>query len=185
LLGLILNEGKRIAMDFYLQRLQDAIASATKGLSGDALLQHPEGKWSTAEILEHLYLTYTGTIKGFERCLEGGKPLARAPVFMDRVRSFVVVGLSHLPEGRTAPKNTTPRGLPVEQVRSEVAAKISAMDAVIALAEQKYGAQTRLVDHPILGPLRAREWRKFHWVHGNHHVKQIVRLRKSVLGNAK
>jgi hypothetical protein len=26
--------------------------------------------------LEHLYLTYTGTTKGFERVVDGGKPLA-------------------------------------------------------------------------------------------------------------
>jgi hypothetical protein len=164
-------------MDFYLQRLQNAIASVTEEMSADLLRQHPEGKWCTAEILEHLYLTYTGTIKGFERCLEAGKPLARVPTWNDRFRTFVVVGIGHLPEGRTAPKNATPRGLPPEQVLAEVAEKIRAMDAVITQAEEKYGKRTRLLDHPILGPLQGREWRKFHWVHGQHHVKQMRALR--------
>lgn len=89
-----------------------------------------------------------------------------------------MVGLGYLPEGRTAPKNTTPRGLPPEQVLAEVSQKIAAMDAVIARAEEKYGKQTRLLDHPSLGPLRGQQWRKFHWVHGQHHVKQIRNLRK-------
>lgn len=164
-------------MDFYLQRLQNAIASVTEGLSVDLLRQHPEGKWCTAEILEHLYLTYTGTIKGFERCLEAGKPLARVPTWSDHFRILVVVGIGHLPEGRTAPKNATPRGLPPEQVLSELAEKVGVMDAVIAQAEEKYGNRTRLLDHPILGPLRGQEWRKFHWVHGQHHIKQIRNLR--------
>jgi len=164
-------------MDFYLQRLQDAIGSATEGMSEEALLEHPEGKWSVAEILEHLYLTYTGTIKGFERCLEAGKPLARVPTWKDHCRTFVVVGLGHLPEGRKAPKNATPRGLPAEQVLAQVPEKIRAMDTVIAQAEQKYGKQIKLLDHPILGPLRAREWRKFHWIHGQHHLGQISNLR--------
>src|SRR6266481_5525605 len=97
-LGLILNEGKHCAMDFYLQRLQDAIASATEGLNAEALALHAEGKWCAAEIMEHLYLTYTGTIKGFERCLEAGKPLARPITLRDRLRSFVVVKLNYLPE---------------------------------------------------------------------------------------
>jgi len=167
-------------MDFYLQRLQDAIASATESLDAEALMRHPDGKWCSAEILEHLYLTYTGTIKGFERCLEAGKPLARTKNWQDRMRTFVVVGLSRLPEGRKAPKNTMPRGLPPEQVRAEVAAKISAMDSVIAKAEEKFGKQTRLLDHPILGPLRGSEWRKFHWVHGSHHVKQIRSLQSGL-----
>lgn len=166
-------------MDFYLERLQNAIASDTDGMSEEALNWHPAGKWSTAEILEHLYLTYTGTTKGFERCLESGRPLARLVTLQDRWRTWVVVSLGYLPEGRTAPKNTTPRGL---QVRAEVAAKISAMDAVITSAERKYGGQTRLLDHPILGPLRGREWRKFHWVHGRHHLRQIRTLRGMFAG---
>jgi Protein of unknown function (DUF1569) len=169
-------------MDFYLQRLQNAIASATEGMSAESLLRHPEGKWCTAEILEHLYLTYTGTIKGFERCLEAGQPLARVPTWKDRVRTFVVVGLGHVPEGRKAPKNTTPRGLSPDEVLAQTAEKIRAMDALIAQAAERYGGQIRLLDHPILGPLRAWEWRKFHWVHGQHHVKQIWNLRRTSSG---
>lgn len=163
-------------MDFYLQRLQDAISSVTEGLSADELVRHPEGKWCTAEILEHLYLTYTGTIKGFERCIQAGQPLARPPQLMDHMRKIVVIQLNYLPEGRKAPKNTLPKGTSVEQIRAAVPAAISAMDTIIGEAEKKYGRETRLLDHPILGPLRGQEWRRFHWVHGNHHLKQIRRL---------
>jgi hypothetical protein len=35
-----------------------------------------------------------------------------------------------------------------------------------------------VLDHLILGPLTAAQWRKFHWIHGRHHVKQILRLRE-------
>ena len=163
-------------MDFYLRRLQDAITSATQDLSAEELARHPEGKWCTAEILEHLYLTYTGTTKGFERCVQCGTPMARSPELMDHLRKFVVIGLKHLPEGRKAPKNTVPRGMPAERVRSQIASAIANMDAMIAEAEKKYGAETRLLDHPIIGPLRGKEWREFHWVHGQHHLKQIHRL---------
>jgi hypothetical protein len=163
-------------MDFYLQRLQDAIITATQGLSAEELARHPEGKWCTAEILEHLYLTYTGTIKGFERCLQAGQPTVRSPLFMDHMRKFVVIGLNYLPEGRKAPKNTVPKGKSVEEVRAAIAPTIAAMDAIIGEAEKKYGEDMRLLDHPILGPLRGQEWRRFHWVHGSHHLKQIKRI---------
>ena len=72
-------------MDSYLERLQQAIASATHGMSDEELTRQPEGKWSAAEVLEHLYLTYTGTQKAFERCLKAGKPLAGAPTLKQRV----------------------------------------------------------------------------------------------------
>jgi hypothetical protein len=170
-------------MDFYLQRLQDAIGSVTEGMSADLLGRRLRAdKWSAAEVLEHLYLTYTGTIKGFERCMAAGKPLARTPTWRDRTRTMVVVGCGYLPEGRKAPDNAVPRGLPPERVLAEIAAKIAAMDVAIAQAEQTFGSRAALLDHPILGPLRARQWRKFHWVHGRHHLKQLRRLRQSLLG---
>ena len=165
-------------MDAYLQRLQGAIASAVHGMTAEGMRHHPEGKWSTAEVLEHLYLTYTGTAKAFERCLHEGKPLARTPVLKDRVRAFVVTGLGHLPEGRKAPKHALPRGMAVEEVVREIGPRISAMDDLIGQCEARFGKRTRVLDHPILGPLTARQWRKFHWVHGRHHLKQIHKLRQ-------
>ena len=164
-------------MDAYLQRLQDAIASATRGMTAEDLQRHPEGKWSTAEVLEHLYLTYTGTVKAFERCLEAGKPLARTPLLKDRVRAFVVTELGHLPEGRKAPERTRPRGMQGDEITREIGPRISAMDEVIARCEARFGKRTLVLDHPILGPLTAGQWRKFHWVHGRHHLKQIRKLR--------
>src|ERR1700756_2045567 len=130
-------------MDFYLQRLQDAISSATHGLSAEELARHPEGKWCTAEILEHLYLTYTGTIKGFERCIQAGQPMARSPRWMDHLRKIVVIQLNYLPEGRKSPKNALPKGASIEQIRSAVPEAIAAMDTIIAEAEKKYGHETR------------------------------------------
>jgi len=52
------------------------------------------------------------------------------------------------------------------------------MDDMIARCEEKFGSSSKLLDHPILGPLTGAEWRKFHLVHGRHHVKQIRRLRQ-------
>lgn len=166
-------------MDPCLQRLTAALASATQGMTIEDLNRHPEGKWCAAEVLEHLSLTYTSTTKGFDRCLAQGAPMARKPAINDRVRTLVVVGLGHLPEGREAPANTRPKGQLAEKVVADVAAKIEDMDSAIARCEERFGTRTRLIDHPILGPLTGPQWRKFHWVHGRHHIKQILRLKKA------
>jgi hypothetical protein len=168
-------------MDSYLEQLQQAIATATRGMTREELAPHPEGnadgKWCVAEVLEHLYLTYTGTIKGCERCLQAGKPLAGPITLKQRARITLVVRLSHLPKGRKAPEHATPKGMSPEKVVAEIGATIATMGELIAQCEARYGARTRVLDHPILGPLTARQWRKFHWVHGRHHVKQIFKLR--------
>jgi len=170
-------------MDSCLEELKQAIESAVESMSNEQLNRRPAAKWCAAEVLEHLYLTYTGTIKGFAKVTEAGKPLGTRPSMKQRARTLVVVGFGHMPEGRQAPAATLPKGLPAEKVRSEVGAKLVEMDAVIALCEARFGRGKRLLDHPILGPLTARQWRKFHLVHGRHHVKQLLQLRNGVSRN--
>jgi len=132
-------------MDSYLERLQQAIASATRGMTSEELTRRRGEKWSAAEVLEHLYLTYTGTLKGCQRCLEAGRPMVSSPSL------------------------TT--------IIADIGPQLVAMDKLIAQCEARYGAHIRILDHPVLGPLTPRQWRKFHWVHGRHHVKQILERR--------
>jgi len=166
-------------MDPRLDRLRGSLESAVDGMSGEQWTWHLPGKWCAAELLEHLYLTYTGTIKGFERVMAAGKPLGSRPSVRDRVKTLVVVGLGHMPDGVKAPAVTVPKGLPTAQVREEFGAKIAEMDAIIARCEARFGGRVHVLDHPILGPLTAPQWRKLHVVHGMHHHKQLLQLRAS------
>ncbi|MBZ5680812.1 MAG: DUF1569 domain-containing protein [Acidobacteriia bacterium] len=166
-------------MDTHLGKLQQALSTAIGGMSAEQLSWHPAGKWCAAEVLEHLYLTYTGTVKGFERVTAAGKSLATTPTFSQRLQTLVVLGLGYLPEGRKAPAVAQPRGLPQEQVVSGVFPAIGQMDEIITRCEKALGSGKKLLDHPILGPLTAKQWRKFHLVHGLHHAKQIQRLRSA------
>jgi hypothetical protein len=164
-------------MDSILEELKRTLESELERMSSEQMIWHPAEKWCAAEVLEHLYLTYTGTIKGFEKVRDGGKPLAMPASIRQRTRTLVVLGFGYLPSGRKAPKPTVPRGLPAEKVRAEVGLKIVAMDEIIAECEARFGRGVKLLDHPILGPLTGAQWRKFHLVHGLHHAKQIRQLR--------
>ncbi len=166
-------------MDSRLEELKENLESAVEGMSSAQLSWHLPGKWCAAEVLEHLYLTYTGTITGFERVMRKGKPLTSRASTAQRVLAFVVVGLGHLPAGRKAPAMVQPKGLPAEKVRNEIGGKLAAMDAIIAECEARFGRQVKVLDHPILGPLSATQLRKLHLVHGQHHLKQLLRLRES------
>jgi hypothetical protein len=64
-------------------------------------------------------------------------------------------------------------------VRAEIGPKIAEMDDLIRRCEEELGSRQKLLDHPILGSLTAAQWRKFHLVHGLHHVKQLRRLRSA------
>jgi Protein of unknown function (DUF1569) len=54
-------------MDSRLEKLKENLESAVESMSSEQLSWRLPGKWCAAEVLEHLYLTYTGTIKGFEK----------------------------------------------------------------------------------------------------------------------
>lgn len=165
-------------MDPHLEKLESEIAAAMEGLGEEEMLRHPPGKWCAAEILEHLYLTYTGTVKALGRVLEAGKPLAGKPTWRNRVQAWVVLGVGYMPGGREAPAHARPRGTPPKKLLAEIFPEIEKMDAIIGQSQREFGKKVKILDHPFLGPFSAAQWRRFHLVHGLHHVKQIRELRR-------
>ena len=160
-------------MDSYLERLREELEEAIRDASVADLAQAPPGKWNAAQILEHLFLTYKGTNGGIEKCLEQGTPLAARATLKDRFATLLVVDLGYMPRGRKAPEPATPRGMPPEEVRQAVLRELQRMSSGLDDCERRFGARSKIMDHPILGPLTTEEWRKFHWVHGRHHAQQI------------
>ena len=160
-------------MNTHLERLRRELEDVARSLTETAMAQAPAGKWNSAQILEHLYLTYKNTNKGIAKRLEAGAPTATTPAMKHRLGTLMVVGLGHLPGGWKAPERAVPQGMPTEDVLSVIFAEIEQMDSGLKECERRFGIKTKLMDHPFLGPLTANQWRKFHWVHGRHHVRQI------------
>lgn len=167
-------------MDPNLARLQNEIDRAIAQLCPEQMSRSRPGKWSIAEILEHLYLTYTGTTKGFERVLTDGRSLATKATWKQRGRAFVVVSLGYMPRGRKSPAVGLPRGIPAEKISADIIPTISSMEETMNKVAGIFGERIPVLNHPILGPLSVRQWRKFHLVHGLHHVSQIRNLRSYV-----
>jgi hypothetical protein len=162
-------------MNSYLERLRQELEDAMGGASASGWAQAPAGKWNAAQILEHLFLTYKNTSRGTAKCLEQGAPLATRAKLRDRVATLLVVNLGYLPGGRTAPERTTPRGMSPEEVQQAIVPELQRMASGLDDCERRFGTRTKIMDHPLLGPLTADEWRRFHWVHGRHHARQIRR----------
>lgn len=160
-------------MDSYLDRLQQELRNALGGASSASLQSGPPGKWTAAQILEHLFLTYKGTNHGLSKCLEQGSSFASPVTLASRIRSFVVCDLGYFPTGRQAPERATPKGMAAADVHQAIFPELEQMDRALTAAEQRFGADTKIFNHPVLGPFSVRQWRKFHFVHGRHHAAQI------------
>lgn len=162
-----------------MAQLQDVLSKAIRGMTAEELAVHPEGKWCAAEILDHLNLTYLGTIKNLERCLTAGKPGATGVRRKNRLARLLVTRLGYFPRGRQTPERARPRGTALAQVSGEIFVNLVHMDDVISQCESRFRSMGPIAEHPILGPLTAAEWRGFHIAHGKHHARQILRLRKT------
>ena len=163
-----------------LEYVRNAVERTTRDWHEDAWHQAPPGKWSCAEILEHLMLSFDGTTKGLTNAMRSGRPLGSKPTLPDRIKAFVVTKLGILPEGRKSPQTAMPSGgLDMHAMRRFYDALV-AMDATLTDAERRFGRNVKLLDHPVLGPLTAKEWRQFHRVHSKLHLRQMAALAQRV-----
>jgi hypothetical protein len=160
-------------MNSYLERLRRELEDAVGSAGANDLAKAPAEKWSAAQILEHLFLTYKYTNRGLEKCLEQGTPSATRATLRDRFATVLVVNFGYLPNGRKAPDRSVPRGMSPEEVQPAITSELERMVSDLDDCERKFGRRTKILDHPVLGPLTAEEWRKFHWIHGRHHARQI------------
>ena len=161
----------------HLETCLSIVLDSAKHAGADARTRHDPSKWSIVEIIEHLSRAYSGTAKGFERCLEKGAPLATGTTFKQRVQQFALINLGFFPEGRQAPKHIIPTGeLDLSAVLDASRRNLAWLDE----AAQKTGrvlGSGKMLDHPILGALTVDQWLKFHEVHTRHHAKQIAARR--------
>ena len=162
-----------------LEEIRKTLLSATEGMTPTEWSQHPAGKWCAAEVLEHLSLTYSRTAEGMRRILAAGQPSATPLKLKQRLGILMVVELGYFPEGREAPQQVRPAGgQDGAKMLADTLDHLTNMDTAITACEERFGASTHLLDHPILGALNARQWRKFHAIHARHHAPQIERLRR-------
>jgi len=160
-----------------IQTAREAIEKATESMTAEQLTWHPEGKWCTAEILEHLALAFGGTAKFLGKVAADGKSVASKMTMKQRIGIAVVTGGEFIPGGRKAPQGVVPKGMAADQVLTAIRKNLSDMDQAIRACESKLGTKIMIADHPVLGPLTVAQWRKFHKVHTRHHMKQVAALR--------
>ena len=153
-------------------------------MTAEQLAWHPEEKWSSAEILEHLSLAYSRTVDRMKALLEQGTPEVRRRTFREWAGGLIVLKLERIPPGRKAPETVAPRGMAPEQALTSAQSNLAELDRMIDRCQQRFGTQQNVLVHAVLGPLTTSEWRKFHYVHTIHHMRQVKALRQRMASAA-
>lgn len=162
----------------HLERCLAIVLDSTKDGGAECAVRREPNKWSVVEVVEHLTRAYSGTAKGFERCLEKGAPLATSRSFKQTIQQFALINLGYFPEGRLAPKHILPTGeMDLNAALNAVRRDLARLDDVAVKTRQALGAG-KMLDHPILGALTVDQWLKFHVVHSQHHARQIASRRQ-------
>jgi DinB family protein len=162
-------------MEAWLNRLRAEIEQATSGLAEPDWRRGAPGRWNIAQIVEHLGKTYSGTAKMLERNLEtnrSAEPGVRPATLKERIFQFLVVTMGSFPSGRKAPDFISPQTDPGPNALPKALSALERMREALALAEKRWGSKP-VMAHFALGPMNASQWRKFHYVHGHHHIRQI------------
>jgi hypothetical protein len=160
-------------MDAWLERLRKEITETTTDLDDSDWNRAPSGRWTSAQIVEHLGRSYGTTAKMLELMLkESGSPQVRAANLKEFLLRLLIVDLGVFPSGAKAPAIVVPQGDLGPAALTRALLNLERMDAGIKAAEERWG-EGPVAIHMILGPLNAKQWRKFHYVHGHHHVRQM------------
>jgi hypothetical protein len=172
-----------MSMNPVLEQLQIEISDAVYGLDSVQTqatpTAHPD-KWTIQQIVEHLCLTYGSTAEMIGKRLAKGSPTKRKPTVQQRIAQLACIQFGYFPGGRRAPEDVTPSNSQPPRTGDELtcsaADHLTRVDQVLNEAEAIFGAE-RCVTHQVLGPLSVNQWRRFHLVHGDHHVRQILAIR--------
>ena len=173
-------------MNTTLHRLQREIAFCLDGLDAtQTQLQPPSRphKWTIQQIMEHLLLSYSGTEMALNARLTKQTPTRAKPSVPQHMAQYTLIHLGYFPHGRKAPPLVTPAAtdhpLCGEELTAAAAEHLAHLDQLCAEAQDLFGTTCRFASHMALGPLNVNQWRKFQLIHGEHHLKQILAIRKA------
>jgi len=168
-------------MHAVLERVVDQISGEVRHLDGDAAQLHPKDlayKWNAQQVIEHLVLGYRMTTEALETRLKKGRLSGKHKrTYLQWSLQMMVLTFGSMPHGVPALEETMPKpgGFPAMSGRELIdllRREIEAMDTLLDACRRRFGIE-RVGIHPFLGPLRVDQWRRFHAIHGVHHLGQL------------
>jgi hypothetical protein len=168
-------------MHAVLERAVSQIASEVRGLDAETTQLHPSGlphRWNAQQVVEHLVLSYRQTSAALEARLSKGRVSRKqARNKLQWALQLMILSFGALPRGVPALDETVPvkgqfAAMDGRQLSDLLLQEAEAMDTLLDSCRRRFGID-RVGAHPWLGPLRVDQWRRFHVVHGLHHVAQL------------
>ncbi len=168
-------------MHAVLERVVHQISSEVSHLDTDAAQLHPKGlsyKWNAQQVVEHLVLGYRMTTEALETRLKKGR-LSRkhSRTYLQWALQMMILSFGAMPHGVPALDETMPQpgsfpAMSGRELADLLRRESEAMNTTLDACRRKFGIE-RVGIHPLFGPLRVDQWRRYHALHGSHHLTQL------------
>ena len=105
--------------------------------------------------------------------LAAGATKARRPKLAQWAARVLVLDAGYVPRA-SAPEAVVPSGtIPHDEVRAAIAEALTTLDATLDRAAERFGEGTPLLRHAFFAAMTVPQWRKFHWRHVRHNMRQV------------
>jgi heat shock protein HspQ len=168
-------------MHLVLEGVIAQFAAELNGLNAETTQLHPRGlahKWTAQQVVEHLVLDYRKTAQDLEiRLSKGHRPRNRNVTRLQWLLQLMMLSFGVYPRGVPASEEATPvpgsfAAMSGRQLSDLLREEMESMDAALDKCRQKFGME-KVARHTLLGPMRVDQWRRFHVIHGEHHLVQL------------
>lgn len=149
------------------------------GLTDEQFWANPGGKWSVAEVMQHLYLS----ARPVARLLAGPREVlnqwGRADTPSRSYREIALAYRTVLATGVKAPESMSPRTDDMRVTRGELVDRFRGIYQSLIDATDNWSANELdeyCIPHPVLGKLTVREMLYFTSLHTEHHRQLMQKV---------
>ena len=180
------NEMEQTQVSLQDQLLTDcrAFVDWTDGLSDEQFITQINGKWSVAEVMQHLYLSARPAARLMagprEVLTQWGQPETPSRSYSEIASAYQGI----LATGIKAPDSMSPRADDMQADRSDVTERFTGIYEALVSASETWSAQeldAYCIPHPVLGRLTVREMLYFVSIHTQHHLRLLLLTRYDII----
>ncbi|MCZ8522436.1 MULTISPECIES: DinB family protein [Paenibacillus] len=153
------------------EKIREELLQSVGSLSDDkANTRTAEGKWTVAQVLEHLFLMERAIVQGMGKALQSAdNPTDRKPfhLSLDRTRSI------------DAPSfvEPSPEPQPADELLHKLEGSRTALRQLLAGIEDPGILTRKSYPHPVFGQMDLDQWVEFIGTHEKRHLMQIEEIK--------
>lgn len=158
-----------------------AFIDVVNGLSEEQFTQQPDGKWSVADVTQHLYLSARPVARLMtgprDVLLQWGEPEKLSRTYDEIANTYQKV----LATGVKAPATMSPRPEDMQVDKSTILQRFMSIYQALIEASGTWLEQELdryMIPHPALGKLTVREMLHFTSAHTQHHLRLLPKTEK-------